>query len=292
MAAPASQALSSGGKVLFGSLCAGTFVLGTWQTQRYFEKEVLIAAREEQMQLEPMTSISQLARLVKSEPFRRWHMRGTFQHKGEVLVGPRGIPPGALPKKSKPQGVMGDTNTTGPQGYFVVTPFDITEETATSKSTRTILVNRGWVPKEFVDQTSSTKGLWSRPEGNVSITGVPMKIEEPKWIKPQHDFSKKPLRLLYFDESALKVTLDRMRPPHDQHHVTEEDDKSIVLLTQIKDDNNSAGGKLSFPLQSPIDKVGEYKISPMIHAGYAATWFGLSGAGMYMTRKLLTRGRG
>lgn len=289
MAAPASQALSSGGKVLFGSLCAGTFVLGTWQTQRYFEKVVLIAAREEQMKLEPLTSISQADR--SSQPFRRRHMKGTFQHKGEVLVGPRGIPPGALPKKSKPQGIMGDTNTTGPQGYFVVTPFDITEETATSKSTRTVLVNRGWVPKEFVDQTSSTKGLWSRPEGSIAISGMPMNLEEPKWIKPQHDFSKKPLRLLYFDASALKVTLEMMRPPHDQHHVTEEEE-SLVLLTQIKDDSNNAGGKLAFPLQVPIDKVGEYKISPSIHAGYAATWFGLSGAGMFMTRKLMTRGRG
>lgn len=177
MAAPASQALSNGGKALFGSLCAGTFVLGCWQTQRYYEKQDLIVAREEQMHMDPLTSLSQAARISKNEPYRRWQVSGTFHHKGEILIGPRGLPPGALPKKSKPQGIMGDSNTTGPQGYFVVTPFEITEEDATQKSTRTVMVNRGWIPKEFIDKTSSTQGLWSRPEGSVAVTAIPIKAE-------------------------------------------------------------------------------------------------------------------
>ena len=69
----------------------------------------------------------------------------------------------------------------------------------------------------------------------------------------------------------------------------------MILLTQIKEKSNEGEGtkqKMSFPLQAPVDKVGEYTISPTVHAGYAVTWFGLSGAGLIMTRKLLTRGRG
>ena len=182
---PALQkGLSSGGKVFFGSLCCGTFVLGVWQTQRYFEKETLMAAREEQLQMPPLTSLAQAISNQQhhcQQHFRKWHMTGTFHHQGQVLVGPRGLPPGALPKKTKQVGIMGDSGTTtGPQGYFVVTPFEITEEDATSKSTRTVLVNRGWIPKEFVSPnktTKSTQGLWNEPEGLVSITAIPVKPE-------------------------------------------------------------------------------------------------------------------
>ena len=176
MAAP-QQALSNGGKVLFGGLTAGTFVLGVWQTQRYFEKETLVARREEQLKKSPIQSLSQALQWRQQEPFRQWQLHGTFHHKGEILVGPRGIPSGALPKKTKQQGVMGDSNTAGPQGYFVVTPFSITEEDATSKYTRTVFVNRGWIPKEFLDKTTNTDGLWSRPEGEVPIRAVPTKLE-------------------------------------------------------------------------------------------------------------------
>jgi cytochrome oxidase assembly protein ShyY1 len=188
MAAPASsatKAISSGGKVFFGSLCAGTFVLGVWQTQRYFEKETLIAAREEQMLQPPFTSLSQAMshhrqqQQQKQPSFRTWQVAGQFHHKGEILVGPRGLPPGALPKKKgPPRGVMGDSTAgTGPQGYFVVTPFEITEDTATSKVTRTVMVNRGWIPKEFIDKTTTTERLWSRPQGTVEISAIPTKVE-------------------------------------------------------------------------------------------------------------------
>jgi surfeit locus 1 family protein len=291
---------------------------------------------------------------VKERPFRKWQVAGRFHHKGEILVGPRGLPAGALPKKTgAPRGVMGDSTAgTGPQGYFVVTPFEITEEDATSKWTRTVMVNRGWVPKEFLDKSTSTEGLWSRPHGIVEISAIPTKVEGrlyvvwhgvparvgscdacmrhclifplsiscciisylsgwlpntplflmtvPRWIKPQPDFSSRPLRLLFFDGETFKVLLEQLRALDDnnnntittQHNVKQLVDDSLILLTQIKDTAHQKDAKLSFPLQSPADQVGEYKVSPLIHAGYATTWFALSASGLYMTRMLLTRGRG
>jgi len=47
----------------------------------------------------------------------------------------------------------------------------------------------------------------------------------------------------------------------------------------------------AWPVQPTAEKVGEFKVSPAVHVGYAFTWFGLSAAGLYMTRKLITRGR-
>jgi cytochrome oxidase assembly protein ShyY1 len=122
-------------------------------------------------------------------------------------------------------------------------------------------------------------------------------------MKPQHNFQSRPPRLLYFDGNALTEILKHVAPK--QAHTVTEEEEDMILLTQIKEgtggDNDNAvevaapaqkSNKLSFPLQAPSDKVGEYTISPTIHAGYAVTWFGMSGAGLIMTRKLLTRGRG
>lgn len=64
-----------------------------------------------------------------------------------------------------------------------------------------------------------------------------------------------------------------------------DDDTETALATYIQPQS-------TYPLQPPVDSVAEFKTTPMIHAGYAATWFGLSGAGLYMTRMLITRGRG
>jgi cytochrome oxidase assembly protein ShyY1 len=62
-----------------------------------------------------------------------------------------------------------------------------------------------------------------------------------------------------------------------------------LMMVQVKDVNNE---DLKYPAQPPADVVGDFKTTPMIHAGYAATWYGLAGAGLFMTRALITRGRG
>ena len=61
--------------------------------------------------------------------------------------------------------------------------------------------------------------------------------------------------------------------------------KDSLLLTEIS--NNSE--QQQFPVQPNADTVGEFKVLPPTHAAYAFTWFGLSGAGVIMTRKLLNR---
>ena len=68
------------------------------------------------------------------------------------------------------------------------------------------------------------------------------------------------------------------------------------LFVEINTDDgtttDAAGDKtLQYPVKSTQEYVGEFKVTPEIHAAYAVTWFGLSGAGVLMTRKLLSRGR-
>ena len=99
-------------------------------------------------------------------------------------------------------------------------------------------------------------------------------------ITPQHDFTKSPPQLFYMDQNALQHLANS------NEHAVVVSAENPILLQQV----NTSGSK-AFPVQPPLSTVGEFKVTPMIHAGYGVTWFALSGAGVYMTRKLITRGR-
>ena len=89
--------------------------------------------------------------------------------------------------------------------------------------------------------------------------------------------------------------------------ITSEED--VALLVQVLDTNENENGSkngdatssstsstanvplLAYPLQPPVASISEFKTTPSVHVGYATTWFGLSGAGLYMTKKLITKGR-
>lgn len=106
-------------------------------------------------------------------------------------------------------------------------------------------------------------------------------------MTPEHNYSKRPLQLFWLDGIALQAIA--------------ESKESTILLTQVQEDDNEKEKQQSsmnnkendvrYPLRPPVSTVGDFKTTPLIHAGYATTWFGLSAAGVYMTRKLLTKGR-
>ena len=106
MTAPAASGLSPLGKAFFGSLTLGTFGLGCWQTQRFFEKQELVKQREHDLSLAP-TLLSDANDLTS---MRQRVVNGTFQHDKEILVGPRGPPAGALastgPSSGRSEGGM------------------------------------------------------------------------------------------------------------------------------------------------------------------------------------------
>ena len=103
-------------------------------------------------------------------------------------------------------------------------------------------------------------------------------------MTPEHDYSKRPLQLFWLDPVSLQAIA--------------ESNEETLLMTQVKDDSDdedkerkSSSSSSIYPLQPPVEALATFKTTPSIHAGYAATWFGLSAAGMYMTRKLITKGR-
>ena len=62
----------------------------------------------------------------------------------------------------------------------------------------------------------------------------------------------------------------------------------IVYVTEVVDSKKQHQQE-SWPVCPSADKVGEFKVTTSVHAAYAFTWFGLSTAGLYMTRILLTK---
>ena len=292
--------LSLGGQVFFGSLCAGTFGLGVWQTQRYYEKVQLVAERQRDLAMEPAPYQELVGR--QQQGWRRIRVQGRFDHDREFLVGPRGPPPGYQLATS---GGM----SSSPQGYFVVTPLTVLQEeepnqtveksgwwwwgkqqrqtsmddkssSSRNKKSR-ILVNRGWVPRQLVvggrsrHSTANASLAWDRPSKVVQLTVVPTQPEQPKsFLVPQHDLQQHPPRLFWYDLSAMLVAAG-----------LDDDNKTSPLVTAVR----NASDPTTWPVPPTADNVGDFSVHPATHVGYAATWYGLSAAGLYMTRRLLRR---
>jgi surfeit locus 1 family protein len=100
---------------------------------------------------------------------------------------------------------------------------------------------------------------------------------------PEHDYSKRPLQLFWLDGLALQAIAESDEQTHLMIQVREEDDE--------KEHKISNSSSVDYPLQPLVSLVGNFRTTPAIHVGYAATWFGLSAAGIYMTRKLISKGR-
>ncbi|KAL3786867.1 hypothetical protein HJC23_013788 [Cyclotella cryptica] len=351
-----TNAISTAGTLFFTSLCAITFGLGVWQTQRYFEKVELVKRREEDLKMNPLTWDEWIAShsqggnrensledgAGKVRTYRRVILQGTFQHHNQILVGPRGPPPGALAESGPNSGRGGGGGmSSSRQGYWVVTPFLVcknTESQSLSESKETeddggkdtrgwfkrltfrgngqtysnaavlkeecpkeecpkeetiVWINRGWIPRHFVDNQSKIQHEWEKPSGVVEVTTMESETETPGRFSPpsrldtrvdkgsanSRDFDVGTVqKLLWMDRDAISEMTNcpkELRPP---------------LFVQTKDEIYSPSPAL-YPARSSREHVGEFKVTPEVHAGYAVTWFGLSGAGMVMTRKLLNRGR-
>lgn len=341
MSAPltaANKGISTAGKVFFGSLCAGTFGLGVWQTQRYFIKQTLVAQRQAELAQEPVTDLEVLSSYAQpgngtETSFRKVRLRGTFRHDQEILVGPRGPPPGALPDKA---GSSAQGMSSSPQGYFVLTPLVLTKSAnqaaADAAEDTTVWVNRGWIPRHLGTSEQARGGRprpqdgggrygvsaaltletdasrrhgnpqylqWERPVGDpdVAVTVVATKTEEPRFLVAEHELKTRPPKLFWFDAETLRALVpatgqtESTPIPNAATNTTTSSTRLLpTLVTQVREGDDVAGDRANkWPVTATADKIGDFKVSPAVHAGYAFTWYGLSLAGLYMTKVLLTK---
>ena len=99
----------------------------------------------------------------------RVRCRGTFDHSREALLGPRSN----LAAVQSGGGLFGSQDSSG---WHVVTPFKLADREAE------ILVNRGWVPKQYANSPVRGQG---QVQGEVEVTGIVRRTEQRQQFQPK-----------------------------------------------------------------------------------------------------------
>jgi len=235
------------GGALFGGLVCGTFGLGVWQTKRYYWKVGLIEERRRALAVEPRRAT--VLEAAQRRNFERSIVRGRFKEE-QVEVGPRPPPPGLV----KPAQGM----ATGPVGYEVVAPF--LDEHGTP-----CLVNKGWVPKSSRERPQET----SQKSELVELVVLPTDGERQTAFSPANTAAQVLWLELPFIASLLFPDAGDTPPPY---------------FVALGDGGGVQGGG---PWPRSASQFAHFAVEPPTHAAYAFTWFAISIAGAFMTRRLL-----
>jgi surfeit locus 1 family protein len=154
------------GLLILAAIPVTAFVLGCWQVQRLGWKSELIARFEDRLIKDPLPLPPRVdPDAIKDFDYRRVLARGVLRHDQEMLIGPR----------------VHD----GVSGYQVVTPLDRSGEFPDYPGNTTVLINRGWIPKDKADHRLRPEGL---PTGTVVVQGL---LREP-WKKNMFTPDNKP----------------------------------------------------------------------------------------------------
>ncbi|XP_029371154.1 surfeit locus protein 1 [Echeneis naucrates] len=151
---------------------ATTFGLGTWQVKRRQWKMQLISDLEKLISAEPIP-LPLDPNELKALEYRRVRVRGQYDHSRELYILPRS--PVDPEKEAREAGRL---SSSGETGANVITPFHCTDLGIT------ILVNRGYVPKQKIRPETRAKG---QVEGEQEVVGVVRLTETRKPFIPNND---------------------------------------------------------------------------------------------------------
>lgn len=215
----------------------GTARLGMWQLDRAAAKQALQQAIDERFAQPPLPE-AELARLPDAAS-AQWHR--------QVRVHGRWLPEATV--------FLENRQHAGKPGFLIVTPLQLADGSA-------VVVQRGWVPRDFIDRTRVAAP--PVPDGEVALAA---RIAPP------------PARLLEFDGAGsgpIRQNLDldafsnELRRP-----------LRPVSLLQLQGAESVSDGMVR---DWPRPSSGVQK-----HHGYAFQWFALSAlvAGLYVWFQLL-----
>ena len=202
--------------------------LGTWQLQRMAWKADLIGRIEARAFGPPGTIAPESAWATwqaGADEFRRVQVTGTFLHRHESPV--HGLAPG---ERGAPA-----------QGFYLFTPLRLPDGAV-------VFVNRGFVPTELRDPAARPQ---SRPEGEVTVTGLVRAPEEHGWFHP--DNAPQANRWFTRDHRAMAAARDLAR---------------VAPFYVEADGASNPGG---WP------RGGQTRLSlPNNHLQYALTWYAIA----------------
>ena len=205
---------------------AATAALGRWQLDRASQKEALHSAIDTRMHLPPLNADA-FGQLVASGSgdalHRRVALRGHWVARNTVFLDNRQM--------------------LGRQGFIVVTPLQL------EHSPVVVLVQRGWVPRNFQDRTALPPV--ATPEGPVELSG--------RTAAP-------PARLLELEGGHRAEGSSRIRQNLDLDAFRSETGLPLADVSVLQTDAESDG----LLRQWPQARAGVEK-----NYGYAFQWFGL-----------------
>lgn len=207
--------------------CLVTLSLGRWQLSRAAEKQALHDAMLSQRALPPLTQAQWLqgGAAEAGNLHRTVVLRGSWRPEFTVFLDNRQM--------------------NGRQGFFVLTPLQL------SASNQSIMVQRGWIQRDFTDRSRLPE--LRTPSGEVVVTG---RVAGP------------PARLLELGTASVGEGSSRIRQNLDLNTYGSEIHLPLLPATVVQTDPASDG--LSRDWFEP--GAGTEK-----HYGYAFQWFGLSG---------------
>lgn len=216
-----------------------TFGLGTWQMKRRQWKLKLIDDLRRLTTAEPIPlPIDPLE--LNSLEYRRVRVRGRYNHSQELYILPRS--PVDPEKEAREAGRL---SSSGETGANVVTPFFCTDLGIT------ILVNRGYVPKNKIRPETRMKG---QREEEMDVVGVVRLTEQRKPFVPNNDVERN--RWHYRDLDAMSA-------------VTGAEPIFIDAVFESTIPGGPIGGQTRVTLRNE-------------HMQYIVTWYGLCMATSYM----------
>ncbi|GAA99858.1 uncharacterized protein L969DRAFT_84203 [Mixia osmundae IAM 14324] len=240
--APPPSALSrlSGATIVLACIPLVAFALGSWQIKRLRWKVALIDELEEKLQRDTL----RLPRKVNPEAipefaWRKVYVEGEFDHSKEILLGPR-----------TKDNVL---------GYFLITPLR-------REGGETILVNRGFVPREKMDQSTRPESLTA---GLFRMVGMLRTQDRKNMFTPPNSPERGQWNFADIDAMA--------------HYCG----ASPVLVDDIFEGH---AGESAAQLQRgiPVGRSATIELRNM-HATYAVTWYALSAITAVMLVRLLRR---
>lgn len=203
--------------------------LGTWQLQRRAWKQDLVAKIEARAYGAPGAILPESEWPTwspEAEEYRRVQVTGHFLHEHEVAV--HGLMPSAQPGQPV-------------QGYYLLTPLRLPDGS-------NVIVNRGFVPTQLRNPATRPQ---SRPEGEVTVTGLIRSPEKRGSFRPEND----PARDVWFIRDPRQIA----------------EAKKLTQVAPFLIDADATPNPGGWP------KGGQTRLAmPNDHLGYALTWFGLA----------------
>ncbi|KAG0143918.1 hypothetical protein CROQUDRAFT_80559 [Cronartium quercuum f. sp. fusiforme G11] len=218
-----------------------TFGLGTWQVQRLKWKQHLIQDLEDKMRVDPIRLPESInPEVIPEFEYRKIRVQGVFDHSKEILIESR--------------------TRDAELGYHLITPL------VRSEGGEPILVNRGFIKREFKEQSSRPASVTG---DTIEVIGMLRKQETKSVFQPAN--KKEDNQWYFVDILELAGFLE-----------------TAPVLVDAITYANSGALKQMLSKGDPIGRSPQIQLRNM-HATYIATWYGLSAITSVMAFRLLRR---